>query len=325
MSVLNLVFRLVLLALPFIAFTAWFESARGGRDTNLFTLKRRLLEVAAPRLEVLTLGSSHAHEGILPLLVHSNAFNLGAVSQSLYYDDKLVRAYAPRLPNLRLVVLPVSYFTLGYEIDQAAESWRTYYYRRYHGVPHRDWRVETHLRNFADWFLYGRDLGLAAVRGQKPEDIRGEYDEAGGHLDTRPPGERTPYPQPDHVRTSAAGSMERHHASMRTEKFAVNRARLEELLRWLRARKIEAVFVTLPVSPGYRSLEQPDLLARTSAALANVGREFGVAWHDFSADPRFVEDDFWDADHLNFTGAAKFSQLLGDEVVRPALAKSPGR
>ena len=100
----RLIHRILLLVSPFVAFLVWFEIARGGRETNLFVIKRHLMEADAGNIEVLCLGSSHAHEGILPLLVHPHAFNLSGVSQSLYYDCALTQRSAPRLPKLRLVV-----------------------------------------------------------------------------------------------------------------------------------------------------------------------------------------------------------------------------
>jgi serine/threonine protein kinase len=321
----RLYFNLLLLALPIGIFLAWFEIARGNRETNLFVVKRNLLAAAAARVEIVCLGPSHAHEGIAPLLVHSNAFNLSAVSQSLYYDCALVEKYAPTLPRLRLVVLPISYLSMDYELDRSTEEWRAYYYRHFHGIAHRDWRQESVLRNWSSWFLYGRDFGISSVRGTLPPVIRSGYDDAGGVVDTRPPDQRTAHPKPDHVRTSAPTAIDRHHACMYPEFLPVNEARLRELLVFLRSRGIGAVFVTLPTSDGYRALEREETRSRTAAALARLKHDFGVEWRDFSADPRFVEDDFWDADHLNFTGAAKFSRILGVEVVQPALNRSPAR
>ncbi len=322
---LRVLIRLLLLAVPFVGFLVWFEIARGGRDTNLYVVKRRLLEAAAPRVEVLAMGPSHAWEGIAPLLVHPGAFNLAGASQSLYYDCALVRHYTPELPHLRLVVLPVSYFTPEYELDRSPESWRAYYYRRFHGIRNRDWRLETHLRNWSTWFLYGSGSGLATVRGTQPPDIRAEYDAAGGRVDLRPPADRPLHPTPDHVRSSASSTTSRHNSMMNPASLADNRSRLMSLLGFLRDRGIGAVFVTLPVSSGYRAGQRPEVMARTAAMMGDLKREFGVEWRDYSADPRFSEDDFWDADHLNFSGAAKFSTMLGAEVVVPALAKLPVR
>ena len=321
----RLLLRLGFLVLPFAAFLLWFEGARGNRDTNLFIIKQRRLEALAARVEVLTLGPSHAHDGILPLLVHSNAFNLGAVSQSLYYDCALVRRYAPRLPRLRLVVLPLSYFTPEYELDDGKEIWRSYYYFRFHRISHRDWRLDTHLRNWSTWFLFGRDSGLAAVRGTLPPDIGGSYDMNGGRIDQRPETARLPHPSPDHVRDSASAATARHHATMNPASLNDNEQRLRELIPFLLAQKIGVVFVTLPVSEGYRAGQKPENMARTAQMIAGLERDFGVGHRDYSADPRFGEADFWDADHLNFAGAAKFSRLLGKEVVQPLLTRLPER
>ena|GEM_PF-4230726 len=36
----------------------------------------------------------------------------------------------------------------------------------------------------------------------------------------------------------------------------------------------------------------------------------------FLADTRFLDHDFYDGDHLNETGAVKFTRLFDDEVLR---------
>lgn len=315
--------RLALLALPFAAFLVWFEVARGGRESNLFAVKRHRLQAAAPQVRVLCMGSSHAHDGILPGLVHPGAFNLAAVSQSLRYDCALVHEYAPSLPGLQLVVIPVSYFSLQSELDRGTEAWRAYYYFHVHGIPHRDWRTGTHARNWSAWFLWGRDHGLDAVRGVQPPLVSGAYDAAGGLLPDHFPA------VPAAVRESPARAAEetaaRHHAAMDPALAEGNVARLSELLGFLKERGVAAVFVTLPVSAGYRSHQRPAVDALTAAALGTLGEKHGVVWHDYSADPRFDAADFNDPDHLGVAGARKFSELLGREVVAPALARAAAR
>ena len=321
----RLYLNLLLLVLPIGIFLTWFEIARGGRETNLFVVKRNLLEAAAARVEVVCLGSSHAHDGIAPLLVHPNCFNLAAISQSLYYDCALVEKYARVLPHLRLVVLPISYHSMYYELDHSTEDWRAYYYRRFHGIGHRDWRQESVLRNWSSWFLYGRDFGIDSIRGSRPPVVRPGYDDAGGLVDTRARDQRIAHPTPDTVRTSTPKRIRDLHDCMFPRFMPGNQKRLRGLVSFLRARGVEVVVVTLPVSEGFRNSERKETLARTAAAITELQREFGVEWHDFSTDPRFDEADFWDTDHLNFTGAAKFSRILGTEVVQPALSSPRNR
>lgn len=315
----RLLFNWCLLLLPITAFLVWFEVARGARESNLFQVKRNLLQASADHVEVLILGSSHEHEGVLPGLIQSNAFNLSAVSQSLYYDCALVRKYAPSLPRLRLVVIPISYFSLEMELAGSTEEWRSYYYRHVHGIPHSDFRAETRLRNWSAWFLFGRDIGWPAVRGSAPPLIRSNYDESGGLVDTRPPGLRTLHPKPDYVQTSTPVAFARHSASMHRENVAPHLNALRQLVVALQERGVRVVFLTLPVSAEYRGRMLPEVRARNAETVQGLCREFGSEWKDYTGDPRFTNDDFWDADHLNFPGAARFSRILGEEFVGPQL------
>jgi hypothetical protein len=323
----RLLLKLGLMALPFAGFLVWFEVARGGRESNQYVVKRHRLEAAAGRIQVLVTGSSHAHEGIVPALVHSNAFNLAAVSQSLRYDCALVHRHAPRLPALRLVVVPVSYFVLQSELDRGPEAWRAYYYLHYDGIPHRDWRLDTHLRNWSAWELFGRDFGLSALRGAAPELVADRYDDAGGLRPERRPPPIDPKGVPDPHGSNAVRAAARHHAGMNPALVAGNRARLAELLAEMKRRGVDVVFVTLPVSTAYRSAQRPETVALNAATLEGPRREFGTEWHDYSADPRFADRDFQDADHLGAEGAAKFiASCSGGKWWHPrSPGKSPGR
>ncbi len=311
-----------LLLLPITGFLVWFEVARGARESNLFRVKRDLLQASADHVEVLILGSSHEHEGVVPGLVHSNAFNLSAVSQSLYYDCALVRKYAPILPRLQLVVIPISYFSFEMELAGTTEEWRSYYYRHIHGISHPDFRQETRLRNWSAWYLYGRDFGWQAIRGSAPPLVRSDYDPGGGVVDTRPPEKRTLHLKPDYVRTSAPVAFARHATSMHAENRAPHLKDLRGLAATLRQRGVRVVFLTLPVSANYLGRLSPEVRARNAKTVQELCREFGSEWKDYSGDPRFTDDDFWDADHLNFPGAAKFSRFLGEEFIQPQLERA---
>jgi hypothetical protein len=315
-----LLLRAGLLLLPFALFLGWFEVARGTRPTNSYLYKHRLLEAAAPRVDVLFLGSSHANDGIKPLSVTPGGFNLASVSQSLYYDAELVRRYLDDLPALRLVVLPVSYFSLGYETDRSPEAWRTYYYTRFHQIPQRDWHDALAARNFSSWFLFGRQFGLAALRGTQPGSVVKDYDRAGGTTPQAAPAARSRPEYAQHLAALAGPTLARHHQGWDTAAVEANRRCLSDCIRLLRRRGVGVVFVTLPVSEAYREGELPGLLATNRTTLMDLGHEFGIPWFDYSADSRFTAADFRDADHLGHEAAEKFSRMLGAEVVRPLLA-----
>jgi hypothetical protein len=308
--------KLLLLLLPFGAFLASYEWRFASQPNNSIALKRQLIEMAAPSVDVLILGSSQAEFGVRPARVSPHAFNLAGVSQSLYYDTGLARAYLDRLPSLRVVVITLSYFSLGYELDRTVESWRTFYYARFHHVWHRDWRRNTEIRNFSTWFLYGKDSLVNNLQWALP-NMAGRYDAAGGIL---PPGELYyKAGTPEALEANAPFTMARAHRSWRSSSLPENATRLAETIQQLQSRKgVRVVLVTLPVSAAYRALEREDIVALNRSRLEEIRRRCGVQHFNYEADERFSSSDFLDSDHLNLAGAEKISDILRREIVLDA-------
>ena len=60
---------------------------------------------------------------------------------------------------------------------------------------------------------------------------------------------------------------------------------------------------------------EKDQLATMYTLIKDVISEHSnVAYYDFMADDRFSVDDFYDQDHLNESGADKFTKLLSDTI-----------
>jgi hypothetical protein len=134
----KLLYKVLLLAAPFALYLGVCEYRVSTHAFNQIAAKKLLFEEKKSETEVLILGSSHGLYGILPEDLCGAAFNLAAVNQSLYYDEALLRRCIDQMPSLKLVVLPVSYFTLNHQLDTGLEKWRTYSYRYVWGIPHRN-------------------------------------------------------------------------------------------------------------------------------------------------------------------------------------------
>ena len=81
--------------------------------------------------EVLVLGNSHAFYGINPDDFSMKTYNFSNISQSLYFDELLLKKHLENFPNLKYVVLTVDYFSLS-QIDNSSEDiYRKYYYEQY--------------------------------------------------------------------------------------------------------------------------------------------------------------------------------------------------
>ena len=293
--------RAFALLLPLVVGALALEVFLGGVTSSQLQAKQKLLEPQLAELQVLSLGSSHGVNGIEPHLLGARAFNLALNSQSLYYDAELARKYLDRMPKLRLVILPISYLSLEYQLDDSAEAWRCYYYHRFFGLPHRRWIETLSPRNYSLVLLYGKDESLDLLTGAAPRDVRGEFDDWGGLVATRPSPESEPFGA-----AAARRVLERHARAMSPTSFVENVAILERLIDELHRRGIAVALVTTPVSRAYADGMDRARYQRMQDALARLVREHHVVYANHMLDPSFTDRDFHDADHLSPIGAARF-------------------
>jgi hypothetical protein len=91
---------------------------------------------------------------------------------------------------------------------------------------------------------------------------------------------------------------------------AQNIAYLEHIASLLRDRRIELVFVTLPVWHTYSGAMNPDTWARTQSVVNRLCKTYNARFLSFLTCPSLGPGDFKDADHLNPQGAVKFTEIL---------------
>lgn len=313
---------MIALAMPFGIIMAVYEIRVSQVPSNQIAAKRHLLDGQKQSISVLVLGSSHSYYGILPATFSKPAFNLAAVSQTLYYDDALLRRVIETMPSLKLVVLPISYFSLETQLDEGVERWRGYFYQYEWGIPQHEWHMGWHIRNFSAYFLCGRELGHRNVLLGRIRDVTEDYDHLGGWTN-RPAtsdsiGNST---MSDYLSKAARLALKRHSSGMKQKNLQENEKILSELAQHLSSRGIGLVLVTFPVSKYYSDGMEASAYRRMQETLSRLSSSKGVSYFNYTFDSRFAELDFWDGDHLNTAGAVKFSKILNDEVVSPYFLK----
>jgi hypothetical protein len=98
---------------------------------NDYSYKNDFLEKNKNKMEIIILGNSHTFYGINPLLINKpNSFNASHVSQSLNIDLLLLEKYNFR--NLKTLILPISYFTFGWDLIESEEKFRSKNYVNYY-------------------------------------------------------------------------------------------------------------------------------------------------------------------------------------------------
>jgi hypothetical protein len=287
------------------------------RVTNSASWKRERLHAIASEVDTLILGSSEAYYGIEPRHLSGTAFNLANTSQSLYYDQQLVEKVLGELPRLRRVIVPVSYFTLYFQLHDHLESWRQYQYSQEWYIPLQRPIDAGNVRLWSRVALYTPRTALEALRKRFRLNLAPRVDDRGWY---RVPDEDRWGLGPDEAR----GRIAVHHGFMHDEYLPENSAILDRLITTLRARGIEVVIVTTPVWPTYEAGMRPETWARARAVAEELSRKHGVRYLNFLHEPRMTAEDFEDSDHLDADGAVHFAQIL-DAALGPVASQASGR
>src|SRR3954451_2690375 len=102
------------------------------------SIKRANLTKVESEIDTLVLGASASFWDIAPAQLDGKVYNLGNVAQTLYYDDALLTQTLPQLPQLKRVILSVTYVSLFFQLHDTDEETRQYYYwHRWHIPPPR--------------------------------------------------------------------------------------------------------------------------------------------------------------------------------------------
>lgn len=288
---LRLVLFALLLAVPAAVGELYVRSL-----PNAARAKHAYLSRHAAEVDVLVLGSSHTYYGLTPRLLSPHAYNAAQVSQTLRYDDWVLHAYPFR--RLRWVIVPISDFTLYEQLEGGPEWYLANRYRLY-----MDCSIHPRLSVY-DWEVTAFPVFLEKLKSlwQTP---RMRWSAEGQGLEYTREAKTADW---DNGTTRAAHNRYLHPD---TAALRENLGHLASIAGYCRSHGARLLLITTPLRPSYRRAQDPHQLADIHRRLRTfLARHPEVRYADFSADPRFTADDFYDADHLTTQGAARLSGIV---------------
>ncbi len=272
---------------------------------NDYEQKKAYLDKHAAEIETLVLGSSHSYYGINPAFFTSNTFNVSHVSQTFKYDYAILKKYQPKFKSLRTIVLPLSYFTLYGNIEEGAESWRVKNYNLYYGL-NVSGKLKDNLEVLGNTFK---------VNKKRLTNYYFAHESAITATELGWCMKREIKKTNDLVETGKAAELRHTAKEADTALVNYNIAILKSISAWCAEQNIKLVLITMPAYKTYSERLNIDQLNLTINTAQQVANENGNGIYlNFLNDPRFVEADFYDADHLSDIGAEKFSKILNDEI-----------
>gem|GEM_PF-3266885 len=302
--------------------------------------KARLMDKAR-HTDVVTLGSSHGLFGIRPDFMSRSAINLANTSQPLLFDDQILTKVVSEPNNLKLAIIPVSYFSLYNDLISNREELRDPFYSRYMGVSQRNaWERLIDIRYSSLAAAYGANYLKWPLQGHRSFFDLPTLDDYGW-------GSRSQELAVGKISKSDGKARVRWHEKTMRRKFRPRNERaIEHMLTECKKRDISVLIVMMPVFSTYSdhvntsrvarnvkyfSSLQTNSLNATTPRSAEVPSDYlgnhsaSVRFANYFTDPRFTQKDFADNDHLNQTGAARFTRILEEEYISPMLLSSRGK
>lgn len=299
--------RLLLFLLPFFALFAYLEINLRHVPTSYY-LKRDLLEKNASQIEVLNVGSSQSLYSFAPRFIHPHYFNLADISQTIYYDRRITEKYLPQMPNLKLVIIPVSYFVLWSQLHDGVEQWREYYYLQYWGIdfPETNWYD---IKKYSAVFLYEpkHALGFIRTNFERGHVLNMDYE---GWIPRSEIGDDTTMGI-----ASARKRVELHNSAISALRMPQVVSDLRSFIEDLQEKKIKVVLVSTPLYKTYTSFTNPSIVSQNDSIIKALCNDYKIQYFNYTRDSNFLMTDFFDTDHLNEFGAEKFSQKVKKDIV----------
>ena len=272
---------------------------------NNYTVKRAIIERNIGSTQIIVSGSSHAYYGIKAKMLGVPAVNIAYFSQDLYYDTRITLKYLPQATQAKLVIVPISYFSLEYTLPLGLESRRTNFYREFFDIAPESNKFD--LAQYSSIALFGFQTARNfELFGAAPSLEK--MDETGGY-------ENNTFTNLSNIKNAKDGVNETQQM-MKAENISQNVKYLGELFEALKAKNIKAVMITIPCYKTYYEAMDSERYAVMQNEIQKLSEKYSIEYKNYMMDERFVLEDFQDGSHLSTKGAEKFSKIIKDEIVK---------
>jgi hypothetical protein len=274
---------------------------------NSYTEKKKYFEKQLGDIQILVMGSSHSLFGINPEYFDELGFNLSNVSQSLFYDKELIFKYIDHLPKLKMIIIPISYFSLYYSLnDKNAESWRAFFYYQFWGIK-IDYK-QFSFKKYSKIALYGIKESLKITL--KLFNNKLDYSIMKNGFQPMNSQDSNCFDI-----KSIKNRISFYNSLIDEDNLFENKKHLEDLLSIIKE-NIQIYFITLPVYKKHYELLNKKILKNNEFILKSLCKQQRCKYLNYLCDERFSLEDFRDADHLNLNGAKKISKILNLDIKR---------
>jgi len=289
---------------------------------SLYKEKANGLAEHANEIEILILGNSHATYGVDPSSFSIFAFNIANVGQSIYFDKELTLQNLKKLTNLKYVLISLDYHSFYFSSQRGERNIWSYYGN---GIKYPS---DNYKKADISPFLFGYDPRVSFSLLKKDilnkwefrdEDYFIDYDvELGVSLtDSTVKGyisfsgtEQNVF-NTEYYINRIKGFDNLINSS--TEKELVLNE-LGELISTLQSKGVKPILFSTPTFKEYNTFLDSSIINNNLIDSEILCKKYNMEFLDYSINHDFIKDEFFNPDHLNKKGAARFSRILDSRL-----------
>lgn len=277
---------------------------------NSYSFKKNWLDLNISSVRIWSFGSSHGLYGISPRYFSKPAFNSAHVSQPLKYDAFIFEKYIEQADSLEWVILPISYFTMTSKMEDGEEWWRIKNYSLYYDCPYHEWEPKYNIEiigNPLSFYKQIKRVGRYWIKGIDDNSC----DSLGLDLGYSKTKRGEEWYMNGHNRVE----LHTQNLKLLNDIIQENRKYLESVIKKCEEKNVSVLLLTTPAcSTYYECVDSAQYSLMTETCEEMAQKYNNVQYLNLFKDSRFVEEDFFDADHLETDGAAKLTKILDEYI-----------
>lgn len=286
---------------------------------TLTDIKYRGLIEKKDSIELIVLGNSHAHNAVNPsCFADLEVYNIAEASHDIILGAAILeQAQRQGLPNLKYVLISVDYHTL-FQHPNKYSLIRAYYSS---GVKLNSYNDLYYKLADISPLIFGyseKTIARSFVFKQLEYYLRGSNNQQ--IADKEHNTNNDIYNGFSTYNKTNIESFNKKAYNNRVEVFTNNDLnykeieRLEEVINNLIKQNIKPILFSAPTYCEYNKLLDKQQIKKTYNEINRLCSKYNIKHFSFENDERFVIEDFYNCDHLNYIGAEKFSRILADTL-----------
>lgn len=270
-------------------------------------------------IEILILGTSHAHYEVNPDVFDLYAYNLANLGQSIYFDKRITLSLLPKMKQLKYVFISIGYHSFAYSSQFDKDFWSYYG----NGIKYKDMNyfpanlsptLFGYTPRVAFAMLKNRYLNLhkygSNIIDFEVQDGVNLYKPAiKGFVAFE--GRDTINFNPEAYTISSNWYTEVIEKSNEKEEIIKD---LEHFIEILLAKGITPILFTPPTYREYNTYLNSSYIEDNQKTSKATALKYGIEYWNFLNSDRFSINDYYDMEHLNRKGALEFTTMLNDSI-----------